>query len=171
MNKLYTVDRLGTLTPNQVCRLTRYDDIEPEMLSTHVTDMFPEGVSQHGNAYFLDSKQEALIASPALELTFEYARRALYPDRPSRFQSMFAVDSLESAKSFMEKHPNDKSSIWEVEAETVFRANMNMLYAGNSILATSYRASVYWAGQDGPDDSPFWEYLLKCPVTIKNRIT
>lgn len=170
MTVLYTVDRLGTLTPNQVCRLIRYDDIKPEVLNTHVTDMFPDGVSQHGNAYFLGSEQKALIASPALELTFEYVRRALYPDRPSRFQSMFAVDSLESAKSFMKKYPNDNSSIWEVEAETIFRANMNMLYAGDSILVTSYLANVYWAGESGPDNSPFWEYLLKCPVTIRERV-
>ncbi len=170
MEKLYTVDRLGTLTQNQVCKLVKHDDISPKFLNFHAADMFPEGVSRHGDSYFLGSKQKTLIASPALELTFEYVRRSIYPDRPSRFQCMFAVDNLESARLFMEKHPDYDSSIWEVDAEVVFRANMNMLYAGDSILVTSYRANMYWAGDPGPDGFPFWEYLLKCPVIIGKRV-
>lgn len=170
MRKLYTVDRQGTLEPNLLCSLVKSDDITPRELCSHAIDMFPDGVSRHGDHYFLGGEQKALLASPALELTFEYVRRARYPDRPSRFQCMFAVDSIDAAKAFRDKHADAGSSIWQIEAETLFRANMNMLYAGDSILVTSYRANTYWAGEPGRDGSPFWEYLLKCPVRIKKRV-
>jgi hypothetical protein len=169
MNNYYTVDRLGRLQENQVIELIRYNDINPPELQSHVNDMFPAGVSHHGERYFLRNESQARLASPNIELLFEYVRRAQYPNRPSRFQSFFAFETIEQAVTFRERYGIANSIVWEVESEENFRADMNLLtIRDNSILVYSYFAHLYWRGETR--ESPFWEYLLVPPIKALRRI-
>jgi hypothetical protein len=165
---LYTVDRQGTLSEGMVCTLVRYK-VSPNVLADHVNAMFPDGVSAHGERYLLRNSAEARSTNPMLELLFEYVRRSQYPHRPSRLQSLFGVDSLDSAGVFQERYCDSVPAIYQVEAAVSFRADMNLLAADNSNLVMSYRANRYWAGEPGPE-APFWERILKCPVQIKKRL-
>lgn len=167
MVELYTVDRLGSLTEGLECTLTRHDDISPPFLAGHVGQLFPEGVSNHGERYFLQNEAKALIASPMLELLFEQVRRASFPERPSRFQSMFAVETLEEALQFRSRYGG--AAIYAVTADITFRADMSLLNGENSTLVTSWLAHRYWDGKAGPTNA-FWEWLMKCPVKVGNRV-
>ena len=104
MPKLYTVDRRGTLREGMVLDLVRFTDISPRELQLHLDNMFPQGVSCHGNNYFLSNGSHGVVVSPMIELLFEYVRRACYPDRPSRFTSWFGVESVDDAKRFRERN-------------------------------------------------------------------
>jgi hypothetical protein len=169
MNNFYTVDRLGTLRENQTIELICYADIDPPELQSHVNEMFPNGVSFHGNNYFLNGKSLAGLASPNIEILFEYVRRAHYPKCPSRFQSLFALETIEQAMAFRKKYGSTNSLIWEVESKISFRADMNLLTTGDiSILCYSYFANLYWRGETR--ENPFWEYLLLPPVRVLRRI-
>ncbi|MEZ8709349.1 hypothetical protein AB6H46_23970, partial [Vibrio alginolyticus] len=53
MKKFYTVDRLGTLSSGTVIDITKYDDVNPEVLQSHVDELFPNGGSAHGENYLL----------------------------------------------------------------------------------------------------------------------
>ena len=171
MANFYTVDRTSRLEENQIINLIRYNDVEPPELQSHVDEMFSHGVTFHGEHYFLKNSSQAKLASPNIEILFEYVRRSQYPypHRPSRFQSFFACESVDVAKIFRERYGSSDASIWEVEAQDSFRADMNLLIIGNkSILVYSYFAHLYWRGETKSD--PLWENLLVPPVKIVRRI-
>ena len=145
-----------------------YTDISPTELQGHVDEMFPEGISRHGDSYFLNNKSSVGATSPSIEILFEYVRRACYPDEPSRFQSFFAFESLESAKLFRIGFGCCKNTIWKVHAMKAFRADMNLLAFESTVLRHSYYANLYWQGRPGSD--PFWEMLLVPPIHILNKV-
>lgn len=169
MKKFYHIDRLGKLKEDQNISLIKYNDINPRELQLHTDEMFPDGVSQHGEHYFLKNGSQAKLASPNIEILFEYVRRAHYQNKPSRFQSVFAFESIEQALTFKQKFGTPDSLIWEVESKESFKADMNLLTIGNnSILVYSYFAHLYWQGQTR--ENPFWEHLLVPPVRIIKKI-
>lgn len=165
--EFYTVDRVGTLYEGSECGLVKYSDINPPCLGIHVDELFPDGISTHGERYFLRNDARTQVVDPMLELLFDQVRRAAYLDRPSRFQSMFAVGSLAAAHQFQAQYGG--GAIYRVSADVIFRGDMNLLNAGNSTLVTSWFAHQYWRGEAGSKD-PFWEWLLKCPVKVGERV-
>ena len=172
MALFYHLDRMNSLKENHILSLTQYTDIQPVELQIHVNEMFPEGVSTHGEKYFLKDISTPMMASPNIEIFFEYVRRAFYPNRPSRFQSYFAFEQADDAMVFLNRFPNNPgvtSSLWEIEAESFFKADMNLLTQQNSILVFSYLANKYWRGET-INNSPNWEVLLSPPIRIIRRI-
>ncbi len=167
MPVFFTVDRLKTLHQGSVLRLTRHTDLEPPEAQEHADALFPDGVSTHGNSYLLSGNSDPKLASPAVELLFEYVRRASFPEKPSRFQSLFAWESIEEAIAFRGKHGGPDAPIWRVEAEEFCKADMSYLKRGTSILVWSCFAHSYWRGEG--TESPAWEILLVPPVSVLNR--
>jgi hypothetical protein len=165
----FTIDRLGTLKAGSSCELVRYSDVSPKVLLEHVEEMFPDGLSSHGESYFLRNSANALHINPMLELVFEQVRRASFPQRPSRFQSTFAVDSLDAAHALRGRMKTPTARIFRVSSKQVAKADMNLLHSG-SILVTSYLAHRYWSGEPHPERPAFWEYLLRCPVVVKEQV-
>ena len=163
----FTVDRLGSLTEGQVCSLVKYSDVMPPALADHVEELFPDGISAHGERYFLRDEAKVTITNPMLELLFEQVRRAAFSQCPSRLQSMFAVETLAEAKRFQSDYGG--AAIYKVKADVIFRGDMNLLHGGNSTLVTSWFAHQYWKGEAGPQ-TPFWEWLLQCPVNVYERV-
>lgn len=179
MAKFYHLDRGNLLMEGQTIELVKYNDILSndnsqltEKLQNHYNNLFPNGVTMHGDGYFAKSNNFTLI-SPSLELVFEYVRKANFLDKPSRAQSFFAVEPIHDIFRFADILNVDvhNLSVWEVECETYHRANMRLLSVGSSNLVTSYYANEYWSGGTASDTEPFWEYLLVPPVKIVRRIT
>lgn len=164
----YTLDRKRTLTQRQTVNLVRYTDINLKVLQKHLDMLFPDGVSSHGERYFVSSVPavnfENRNIDGLLEIVFEYVRRANFPNKPSRFQSLFAFDSFEQAELFRQR-PNNDGVIWEVECDNYFKVDMNLLTANDSILVLSCRANLYWSGKT-INENPFWEYLLSPPISV-----
>ena len=180
MYTAYTVDRLSRLSAGTILGLTIHRTVQPSLLQTHVDSLFPRGVTEHGNGYFLNGKQSATAVSANIELLFEYVRRSHYPDAPSRFESVFACETVADAQHFRSAPGwgNPGAPIWEVEATTTgFRADMTCLALQGSILIASCVAHRYWNQQDndfvslgGPATPPFWELLLAPPVRVLGRV-
>lgn len=168
MSIFYHVARTKPLFPGQVISLTRFTDIQPGELQSHLDQLFPDGVTNHGDIYFLNSKGDPRSVSPNIEILYEYVRRAFFPKCPSRFQSVFAFTSQDAAIQFRSTFGHPSHDIWEISAEDSFNADMNLLTQGNSILCYSYFAHLYWQGR--PSANPFWEVLLFPPVQIVRRI-
>jgi hypothetical protein len=203
--RFFTVDRRGQITcEGQIIELQRYDDIvggpptgvdlmyqdeAQKELQAHTDFLFPSGVSDHGNHYFLNPQLSANMGGTAVDfvhacqsldqakagiievinngnmaalgLFFEYVRRACFVDKPSRFTSFFAWETVEQAKAF---RGDNHMPIWEVECESYFRADMSLLNLGDSILMLSYKVHRYWAGLSNINAVPCWEILLPLPV-------
>lgn len=162
--KYFTIDRNGGLQEGQTISLIRYNDVNPPDLQMHVDMLFPEGVTNHGERYMLNSMTQANSINGVLDLLFEYVRRSNYRACPSRFQSIFGFDSIEQANQFRNKYGKPNDLIWEIESNNAFKADMNLLTLGTSLLVLSYNAHRYWQGIQS--DDPFWEYLLIPPIKV-----
>lgn len=167
MTKFYTVDRRLSLKEGQIITLKKYNDISPNILQTHADNIFPDGVSIHGEFYWLKSRP--IKVNEILELVFEYVRQSQFMERPSRFQSLFANKTIEQSKSFKMSFCNSIGDIWELECENYFRADMKLLTIPNSLLLLSYFAHQYWQGYS-KDSEPNWECLLSPPIKVIRRI-
>lgn len=167
MAQFYSLDRLGTLSEDLEIRLTRYNDINPAELQQHVDLLFPDGLSRQEEQYFLKNNSSPRFSAPAIEMLFEYVRRACFPDRPSRFQSMFAFEFLNEAIEIKARYGNDQGTIWQIESNEYFKADMGLLIFGNTILVHSYLAHNYWKGKAG--QNPIWEVLIINPIRVIKR--
>ncbi|MGW4335377.1 DUF2441 domain-containing protein [Rhodococcus koreensis] len=168
MPRYFTVDRRGTLHEGHTLGLTRYDDVTPAVLQQHLDTLFPDGVTAHGENNFVNADVRFQVTAHVIELAWENVRRAHFPTAPSRFQSIFAVDTLEQARAFRTAFdPTGAATIWELETpDTGFRANMELLRTHVSALMTSHHAHCYWSQQHPDYDVPVtWEVLLRPPVT------
>ena len=177
MREFFTVDRAGSLTEG-IVDLTRWNDVDPPELQTHVDELWPEGVSQHGDRYVLISGASGLLPEPNIELLWEYARRAFAAAAPSRFQSFFAFESIEAAQRFRAEFGGGSGTIWHLTTEgSSFRADMRWLTLKGSALMVSHAAVSYWRQRSsselpprlGPRE-PLWEVLLTPPVKITERV-
>jgi hypothetical protein len=138
-------------------------------------ELFPSGLSQHGKSHFLDQCLVIPTAQgpapyvpniPMIELVSELTRRTFFPEKPSRFTTLFAWASLEEAFAFKKQY--GEGNIYEVEAETAFKADMNQLYLGGSGVGALFYAMKYWKGEAG--SNPIWEYLLVPPVRVIGQV-
>jgi hypothetical protein len=167
----YAVDRERKLSHGKVLCLEKHNDITPVELQKHVHELFPEGVSIHGDKYFLNNASLGNVTEPAIELMFEYVRKAHFPFITSRFQSFFACENLDEARAFKKRFNDSTLPIYEICSDSsYFKANMNLLRNGDSILVGSFFAQEYWSGRSGPDATPFWEVLLSLPITVGQQI-
>lgn len=176
--KLYSADRRGLYqtgplglmlkSPFHGARFLKSHrgDFMAEDVYEHVLQMFPEGLSIHGWAYALeqnwvqnDQGEAFLRCSHAIELVFEYVRRANFPELPSRLQSYFAFDDIDRVARFSPGSP-----IFEVHPASMFKADQTWLNVSDQLAVASFNANQYWLGSASA--TPDWEYLLVPPVTI-----
>jgi hypothetical protein len=169
MPRFYTVDRRGTLHEGLSLELTRYDDVEPTALQQHLDVLFPNGVASHGEINFVNAAAQFQVTDHLIELIWENVRRAHFPTAPSRFESAFAVDTLDEARAFRTAFdPTEAAKIWLVETDSDgFRANMELLRAPGTALMTSYHSHCYWSQQSPDHEVPVtWEVLLTPPIRV-----
>ncbi|WP_291968563.1 DUF2441 domain-containing protein [Candidatus Symbiopectobacterium sp.] len=114
-------------------------------------------------------------------LVFELVRRSCFPEKPSRYQSLFACQQISEVKQFRELLADEKdddeirkASIYEVITEgTVHRGDMRLLNSDCPVLELYRRAHLYWSGEPSPlnkGEKPFWEYLIPLPALIGQRV-
>jgi hypothetical protein len=169
MTTYFHVDRRGHFVAGQQVEASKLDLAARADLGQHCSDLFPDGVSAHGWQYLnLDVKSGN--GEAAIELIWEYVRRAYFPNRPSRFTATFAWGTLQDATAFRTAAGLAGAKIWRLEAAKGFAANMGLLNIGTSTLRASQLAHAYWAGEPGPAIAglhpPRWEVLLSGPITV-----
>lgn len=172
MTSFFLVDRFHTLEEDLVLDLQRYDDIESDEFSDlqqHVDELFPDGVTFHGERYLLRGEIASSATNPALELLFEYVRRSHFPHRPSRYQSVFGCPSLAMAQKFRDRFGAPEDPIWIVEANDSFKADMNLLTRDGTTLMLSRRSHHYWSGGRGAIE-PLWEVLAQPPARVVEQV-
>ncbi|MFT4465673.1 MAG: hypothetical protein ACMX3H_14655 [Sodalis sp. (in: enterobacteria)] len=103
MSIFYSVDRGQSLNTGDILDLaTPSCPIKP--LAAHTLSIFDNGVSYHANNYFFNY-QINLVQSEerfgaTIEMLLEERRRNSFPEKPSRFQSLFACESVREAAWF-----------------------------------------------------------------------
>ncbi len=164
-NRFYTVDRLNSLSEKQIISLntsTSFDSVYPGIFN-----QYPEGLSQHGIRYLIEEKN--LDVNFYLELIFEYIRQKNFPDKLSRFQSLFAFKKISEAVKFNETFGNDKSDIWIIESDNSLKLDMNLMNTPHQCLELFNNAYTYWDEHSTSD--PIWECLIKPPIKVLEKYT
>ncbi|MGA9617041.1 MAG: hypothetical protein WBR09_07720 [Serratia proteamaculans] len=175
MITLYTVDRLGFYQNNKHISLVKKSVNRPE-LDEYIDRLFPNGLSRHGMLYFWSGQSTPKGMAPALELHLEMHRRALHPQKPSRFASIFCCQSLDEAIQFRDKDGPASFPIYEVtcDEKTIHVADMNIINPAATTLVFSQHMDMYWSGKSMKELIPahpeFNEVIVPLPATIGNRI-
>lgn len=164
----FTVDRGQSLQPGLRLDLVTWNDLDPPWAQSHLDSLFPEGVSTHGERYFVSGDIPATDISANIELIFEYVRRFAFPHALSRFQAFYAAPTVEYARAFRAAFGSANDPIWRVGGEEALRADMSLLSLGGSALTISWAAHQYWAG--GVSSTPLMESLLRPPVDVIGRV-
>lgn len=174
----YSVDRRGVYIIGENLELLPTDPRQNAMveqtgrwtaqdLHNLRAERFPGGLSRHGWQYLFDQKQAIQGQDGGayssheymVELVFENYRAAHYPNRPSRFLSYFAWQSLPEAQAF--KGPGQH--IYELEGDG-FVADQVWLTLGIQGIASYWNAEKYWSGAGSA--KPRWEIVLPAPVKV-----
>ncbi|MDD3473536.1 MAG: hypothetical protein PHS86_12195, partial [Syntrophaceae bacterium] len=158
--KPYHVDRLNRLHEGE--NLTLFNDFSVNGEINHpfcdyVRKLYPEGISEHGDRYLFDGKNDNWIK----EAHLENMRLRSFPESLSRFQSFFAL-SAEWVEPFLKKLnlQNESISIFEVDSENCSFYDMNLIdkLQCPGVGVTQYYAHQYWAGERS--ENPLLECLL-----------
>lgn len=170
MTTYYTVDSGNYYFPRMVIRPIT-PSIHPIELQDMVSRLFPQGVSKHGDGYFLSANAIANQINYSIDWGLEFYRRAMSPNAPSRYKCIFACEALRDAMAFREQYRLPNSPIYEVEADDnlIHRGDMALLNNANSCLVYTYQIEHYWAGTTF-SLQPFWEVLIPLPATIGNQV-
>ncbi|HCI5632896.1 TPA: DUF2441 domain-containing protein [Klebsiella variicola subsp. variicola] len=170
MTTYYTVDSGNYYSPGMVA-MPITPSIQPIELHNMVTSLFPRGVSKHGDGYFLSASAIAGQISYSIDWGLEFYRRAMHPNAPSRYECIFACESLNGAMAFRAKYRNANVPIYEIEADDnlIHRGDMTLLNNSNSCLVYTYQIEHYWAGTTF-NQQPFWEVLIPLPATIGSQV-
>lgn len=139
-------------------------------------------ISQHGVHYLLHN--EPHLISVLDEIILEYARFALFPDMPSRFQCLFANKSFEETQKWADYWDLQKYQIIEIESDKFYELDCSWFtdtahtgtllnsYLDNNIIHNEAVARIfeeavkYWGGERS--DTPRLEILIPLPFRVIN---
>jgi hypothetical protein len=99
------------------------------------------------------------------QIVLETIRRNDYPHLPSRFTVFFAWQSLKDLER-SRTQLDEQGIAWAVEGEAGFKSDMNLFWAHDQ--GWPMCAHAYWSQQ--PTDDPLFDYLLKLPVRVVERM-
>lgn len=167
--KLFMVDRRGIYSTGDVIMLKQFADIRPVEMSSLVDKLFPSGLAPQGERYFINNSAMIYERSEFLDWGLEFYRRGVFPEKPSRYTSLFAWDTPEKAKHFRltDCKPSDK--IFTIQTDSYHRGDMSLLRNDQSVLGFTYRMELYWSGNTF-NPEPVWEYICPLPVTIGEQV-
>ncbi len=143
---------------NQIYELLEPDfSIIDDSMKHVITNNFPEGLSHWGNYLYPKRANFQTAGMSVYETIYEYERKLNYPEKPSRFQSIFATKSIEDLKLWIPTFQgrNIPFFIWKIDTldSKVIELDSNFL-AGGDVLGlqtfapalTAYVAKEYWNG-------------------------
>lgn len=137
-------------------------------------------ISQHGVHYLLHN--EPHFVSLLDEVVLEYARLSLFPNKPSRFQCLFATNSIEEAQKWIKYWELNKYQIIEIESDRFYEfdcswftdtsktgTQLNSYLERNVIhnesVARIFEEAVkYWGGERS--NTPRLETLIPLPFQV-----
>lgn len=190
----YHYDRSGALNPGQKVELSReYSelDVRAEGVAAVLSEMFPEGLSRHGRRYLdifvsrsmvgavdAGSLKYALHELPSfqIEWNLELVRRILYPELPSRCQSIFCLNSVEEFQNWPELMVGEGQLVEILVPDNgkyvtldsqMLRGGFVVLddgtLAGSSPMGYDF-ARRYWSGELSPTSR--LEVVAELPVVV-----
>lgn len=172
----YHIDRDNKLQEGQT--ITHVKNIQSSFMEDK---MFPDGISFHGVHYLDEKHQNTGGNRPSyyiMEYELELIRKSYFPNLPSRFQSLFAVENLEEIKKW-DGIFSANCTIWEIEFDdsNYAKFDSNLLIPALNVNADNvsfspntsfYYGYHYWNGS--VTENPRIELLIKSPIKVIKRV-
>lgn len=138
-----------------------------------VLSLSAEGLSLHGQHYWRSPsvKNPDDVNDFFIEHIFEEIRLAHYPDRPSRFQSLFGCPTMKQLR-YWEKLFQEAGNppVWQIETPAVWLADARLLHCMENGMYNLARARSnahqYWQAAvkcDSPAQSCACQEACDCP--------
>ena len=107
-----------------------------------------------------------------LEMIVELVRRLEFPDKPSRYTSVFAYATVDAAIDFRDNRAPADTPVWRVRADgPTHLADARHVNLEPMPLAIIDRALRYWRGEFEPNPDPWQrECLLTPPVEVIEQV-
>ena len=140
----------------------------------NIFDIYNASLSAHGIQY-LTKNFNNNINSFLWEISVEYVRLLKYPNYPSRFKCLFAVENLEQLENWKNflgpsahkiakiecSNSHKFDSMWITNPGSFSNYNKTSKFDNVSFASYCYFADKYWSGQ--PSSKPLWELLVELP--------
>lgn len=168
MATYYTIDRRNTYQEGMEIELKHYPNISPAYLRDHCAELFPEGLAFHGFNFLVNPQANLMDGDCVIEIVLENIRKGYFPDKPSRFQSMFTFGTVEEAVTFRNLFGQSNNRIYSVEYDgETHKGNLELLISNYTSLMSSCIFHDYWSNRNTIKTGEFlYEYLLPLPQTI-----
>lgn len=179
----FHIDRESSLICGQQPAL--YAPCLPEQrFQTFMTTNFPAGISRAGEVFLSDVPVNDIHTynQRVKETEFESIRRLYFPEKPSRFQCFFALESLQDVQIWLRAFKDEKKeqpcTVWKVSVDNeAFITRQDATWRDRdcqSDIGIIYSAwenhmdgHAYWRGD--VSDNPRPELLIpltRCIVTV-----
>ena len=170
MSFVYHIDRSCLLSKNQILACTNNYELED------LFNCYSNSLSAHGIRYLaLNCLTDT--SSFLWEIALEYVRMLKYPNYPSRFKCLFAIEKLEEIeiwKSLIGNNPHQivKIEYYKFDARWITNPGSFHNYCNTnkfdniSFGSYCFFADKYWSGQS--TNSPLWELLVELPCKCIN---
>lgn len=165
---VYHIDRTCLITKGQMLSTVNNYNLE------NIFDVYNNSLSAHGIQY-LTKNPKNNIDSFIWEISVEYVRLLKYPNYPSRFKCLFAVEDLVQLQKWenffgysshkvariecSKYHKFD--AMWITKPGVFFDYVKTNKFNNVSFASYCYFADMYWSGQ--PTSNPLWELLVELP--------
>lgn len=183
---VYHIDCHNVLEPNQEISLTKFEDCPPIPNAAKLSTLdLQYGLSQWGKRMLFghDIRQyDQTKDTQTIELVFELIRQKYFPEKFSRFQSIFAVTNINDLKRWLLYFKDTSFKVVTLEVCPSHVQTFDAIYlkdggyhvkdphtnnkvTRHSNLLMLERAFDYWSGKYSLH--PQIESLIKLPVTVK----
>lgn len=179
----YHIDRGALLEKNQTVNLNKCSSVFPSIVAEYASQGCPNGVSRFGIDYihrivtlppqgFYKKEHTSAI----IERDFEQVRRERYPHIPSRFECVFANESLGDVIRYWGEFFIPGARIWKIETRykgiTFDASFLNCNYNPNVDTlseAMPYYKDIcrYWEQERSPE--PRLELLVPLPFFVLEK--
>lgn len=189
---VYHADTHNSLYEGQIL------DLKPAR--TPIYHLYPNGVSVFGERVFLKPENIDQRNMQIIDTVFDYVRCTHFPNKPSRFTSVFASASLADSISWLERIAGDSSEnnhgsssssthdipIYAVEGSRIYIADARFLDCENALQDSLFSlpalfpyALAYWDSVQELESAPLfsdsriyqkYELLLVPPVRVLHRV-
>lgn len=173
----YHIDRNNTLKKGDVIELIK-PTIEDQ--TGLLCNFLPhDGLSNHGWHYLIDYKLQNTNGNKTeyyiMEYELELIRKVYFPDLVSRFESFFAISSIDEISKWR-GILSENDTIWQIEfdeSQSIMR-DSNFLIPGLDLQTHMFEPIIsftngyrYWSGKK--TNNPRMELLIKPPIKIINQ--
>ena len=174
--KLYHIDRTMTLKEEDLVNINKNIDITDStsiVVYNNVLKNYKDGLSYHGIGYYCRPINDC---SGLMDVIFEYERLLKYPDKLSRYQSLFGTDKDSLLRMINKITDGSNYKIYEIDTDNYEKHDMNLLkecipaviselsyYYWNNIPKEFYPLGLI-------DEEPLYEYLIALPCVIGKEV-